>query len=469
MLASDHMHDLSGLSPWADQLASTLVSLASDIALVIDADGVITAVAQNRAEPMTASAQHWIGQAWVDTVSDETRRKIELLLDEVARTGLAKRREVNHPGAGSSGIPVAYTAVRLGERGPVLAVGRDLRAIAAIQQRFVDAQQELERVYWQSRQADARDQRLIQVLRDGVLVVHAQTLTVEHANAVCLETFARTADTLQRQAIRTLFDAHSGGAVDDLLLSARSTGRSGEIRARLAGRHVGVNVSATPFLCGSEQMLLVRVRSPDNAVDAPGAASERSRQLAQSSVAIADSSGRLMSCSAGLCTLLGAASETSLLGHSVTAWDTRGEPRWSQLVARVRHDGLAAPTRMTLRRLDGSEAEVEVSGALLAEGDQECVGLSVVALAPPQVHALAERAAVAALLRQLDAPPGSVALPDLLQRLCHLAEQQLVESALDRTGGDLGAAAELLGVSPATLGERLLRLRPALEPSAASN
>ena len=43
---------------------------------------------------------------------------------------------VVHGGNGAGDIPVAYTALRLGKGGPVLAVGRDLRAIAAIQQRF---------------------------------------------------------------------------------------------------------------------------------------------------------------------------------------------------------------------------------------------------------------------------------------------------------------------------------------------
>jgi hypothetical protein len=43
---------------------------------------------------------------------------------------------------------VAYTAVRLGPQGPTLAVGHDLRAQAALQQRYLAAQEALERSYW---------------------------------------------------------------------------------------------------------------------------------------------------------------------------------------------------------------------------------------------------------------------------------------------------------------------------------
>ena len=77
-----------------------------------------------------------MGRHWVDTVTGETRRKIELLLNEARAGGFSRSREVNHPSPSGPDIPVAYAAVQLGEGGPVLAVGRDLRAVAAIQQRF---------------------------------------------------------------------------------------------------------------------------------------------------------------------------------------------------------------------------------------------------------------------------------------------------------------------------------------------
>ena len=71
--------DLSALSPWANELAQTFVSLASDIALVVDAGGVIRNVAQRGGDPLAPAAAHWIGQPWADTVTGETRRKVELL------------------------------------------------------------------------------------------------------------------------------------------------------------------------------------------------------------------------------------------------------------------------------------------------------------------------------------------------------------------------------------------------------
>ena len=163
--------DLGALSELAPELAQTFVSIASDIALVIDAGGVIRSVATGSAP--IAPATEWIGRPWAETVTGDTRTKIEQLLSEAQTSGVTRRREVNHPSDSGTDIPVAYAAIRLGRDGPVLAVGRDLRAVSAIQQRFIDAQQEMEREYWQQRQSETRYRMLFQVANDAVLVVDA--------------------------------------------------------------------------------------------------------------------------------------------------------------------------------------------------------------------------------------------------------------------------------------------------------
>lgn len=141
-----HPADLQVLAAWAPELADTFVALACDIALVVDADGRIARLAQHDAHPIAPAT--WIGREWVQTVSADSCPKIEQMLADVAATGHARRREVNHPGALGGPVPVAYRAARLGATGPMLAVGQDLRAQAALQQRFVAAQEALERSYW---------------------------------------------------------------------------------------------------------------------------------------------------------------------------------------------------------------------------------------------------------------------------------------------------------------------------------
>ena len=145
--------DLAALSPWAPELAETFAALASDVALVLDGQGVIVKVAQHATQPLLAP--DWVGKAWVDTVTVECRVKVDQMLSDVANSGIARRRELNHPQTDGTSAAVAYTAVRLGEHGATLAVGHDLRAQAAMQQRFVQAQQALEQSYWKTQQEPA--------------------------------------------------------------------------------------------------------------------------------------------------------------------------------------------------------------------------------------------------------------------------------------------------------------------------
>ena len=96
--------DLGALSSLAPELARTFVSIASDIALVIDPGGVIRHMAASDSVPAEA-AQEWIGKPWVDTVTGDTRRKIEMLLQEAHGGAATRRREVSHTFSQGSDMP----------------------------------------------------------------------------------------------------------------------------------------------------------------------------------------------------------------------------------------------------------------------------------------------------------------------------------------------------------------------------
>ncbi len=441
--------DLEALSPWVNELAQTFVSLSSDIALVMDASGVITRVAQSGGTPMAPEAEQWVGRAWADTVTAETRRKIELLLGDVASTGTARRREVSHPGAAGADIPVAYTAIRLGAHGPVLAVGRDLRAIAAIQQQFLDAQQELERGYWRARQAETRERALRQVASDALLVLDAENGTVLSANAAAHRTGPDGAP-LGRPA-GLLFDAHSRAAVEELLGTACSGGRPVELRARLAGSHAYASVAATPFRVGASQRLLLRLRDP---TDGAPSAGERRLQAAQAgeSVVITDAAGHLRACDESFAALVGQPGEAALVGRALSDWLGDPQQPLEALLADTRREGLAERDGLALR---GSAAaqRARVSASWLAEGDQEGIGLIVRPGEGPGMASAAQRAFLQAW-GMLDEQLGRTSLPQMMREAAALAERHFIQAALQRCGGDAAAAAQLLGVSRDNLARR---------------
>lgn len=459
--------DLGPLSGCAAELAEAFVSLASDIALVIDEHGVIQSVAQSATAPIAVAAGGWVGRHWVDTVTGDTRRKVELMLTDLKATGVARRREVNVPGDKAGDVPVAFSALRLGSFGPVLAVGRDLRTVSAIQQRFLDAQQELERGYWRSRQAESRYRLLFQVATDAVLTVDAHSLRVVEANPAAASLLgAGTA--LSGRLAPELFDRSSRGTLQDLLLNAGVHGKAAEIHARLPGSRAPAAVSATPFRTSGGLRLLLRVRAA--AAESETQGEELNKTLAllvdstRDGIVVTDSSGRVLVANPAFLALVHTDSEEQVRGHPIGDWLGRVETDVSALLAGAHAQGIAHLVRSSLRRRDGVAIDVDVTGAMLAEGEQECFGFTI---RPCEPRADPQRAWLKALM-VLDERIGMQTLPELMAQAQQVIEQRFVSLAMARAHGDAAAAAGMLGIAVEKLMRALAReeAAPAQPPAA---
>ena len=458
--------DLSALSGSAPDLARAFVSLASDIAIIIDDHGVVTDVAQDPRAPMAPLAGQWVGKPWVDSVTGETRRKIEMLLADVGETGIGRRREVNHASGAGADIPVAYTALRLGEHGPVLAVGRDLRTVAAIQQRFLDTQQELERSYWVARQVESRYRLLFQVATDAVLTVDGPLLRIIDANPTAATLLHSDSEPLNGRVAEHVFEASSRPSVRELLSKARSTGRPAEIQVRLAGSHATVGVSATPFRTDQGIRLLVRLRAAEPTGGDPTALgtplSRRVDGIAMG-VVVTDSSGKVVVANRAFTQMVQGPGEEPLRGRNVAQWLGREQIDLPSLVARVREHGIAELRHALLRRAAADALAVVIAATLLTEGDQECLGFTV-RLRPIEPASVLDTLAsdLASAIDTLAVGLGSATLPTLLQRVEQLARDHLLRRALEQAAGDETQAAALLGVTlPALQLLRRAHLRPA--------
>ena len=445
---SDAPLDLSVLSRWAPELAQTFVSLSSDIALVLDGGGVIQNVVQNSGEPLAPSAHEWVGRSWADTVTGETRGKVEQLLKEVGATGIARKREINHPSGVGTSVAVAYTAVRLGAEGPVLVVGRDLRSITAIQKRFLDAQQEMERGYWRARQAEARYRLLFQVATDAVMVVDAHSLQILEANLAASDLFELGMDQVVGRQATFGFESHSRGAVTELLTSARASGQPAEIRARLAGKVTGTSVLATPFRTDDAMRLLVRIRT----IEMPGSSADLNATLARlvdstsDGVVVTDPVGRILIANPAFLRLVAMPTEADVKGRPLMDWVGVSDQQFASVLQQVRRQGIARRIGSRLMSSDASIAEVEISAALLTEGDQECVGFTIHGL-PVQADDTGtpvEQLVVA--IETLTATLGSAPLSTLLEDSAVLVRAHFARIALARCGNDPVLAASMLGV-----------------------
>ena len=250
--------DLGSLSPLAREVASALSRLARNVALVVAPSGVILRAAEGPV-PLLASCGAWEGLAWVDTVKGESRHKIEQMLQEARTDVPTQPREVNHPTRGGVDIPLLWTALRLGTEGPILAVGRDLRAVSDIQRRFMDAQHETELDYWQRRHAENRYRKIFHASGDAIVVVDAQSLEVLEANERA-RVLIGSDDRPEGRLLTALLPPPARAPVLHLVAAARHSCMPGEIRVALSETGPGFDLAATPMRIGDRAEVLLRAR-----------------------------------------------------------------------------------------------------------------------------------------------------------------------------------------------------------------
>lgn len=373
--------DLSALSSLAPELAEMLVSVACDIALVLDEGGVIQSVSvggngpggSGGAEPVSSTAGEWLGRRWADTVTSDTRGKVEQFLTDVASTGKSRLRHLNHASLAGADFPIAYTAVRLGASGPTLALGRDLRLVSAMQDRLVQAQQDMERDYWQQRQSETRYRMLFQVATEPVLVVDASTFEILDANRAAGVLFGSTADKLVGRSLISEIEPSTMAALQGVLDLARSSGHVAEGQASLSQNRGGLSLTVTPFQSEASHVLLLRLRSaaePDPSAARAQAVFAGLAQRTPDAIVITDLNGGVILANAAFRELVRVAEARKLTGRKLGDWiGTASDGVLPSLLEAARTEGPIRLLRTELRREDRQALDIELSATLILDHD----------------------------------------------------------------------------------------------------
>ena len=88
------------------EAAARIIVAATDVALVMDADGTIRDVAFGTNDIPLDSDSKWVGQSWSDIVTSESRPKVEALLKDAADDAAPRWRQLNHPASGGADVPI---------------------------------------------------------------------------------------------------------------------------------------------------------------------------------------------------------------------------------------------------------------------------------------------------------------------------------------------------------------------------
>lgn len=445
------------------EAAATVIAAASDVALILDREGVIRDLAFGSEDLSREDYGQWLGKRWLDTVTVESRPKVEALLRDAADKVPPRWRQVNHPSARGTDVPVVYSAIQVGGEGRIVAVGRDLRSISALQQRLVEAQQSMERDYWRLRHVETRYRLLFQMATEAVLVVDATTQKVLEANPAAVSLLGATERRMVGKSLLEGFDAPSAAAIDELLAGVRIAGRADEVRARLAASHREFLVSASLFRHESASLFLVRFAPLPTAAANDGVAKAKSSLLAQAAesapdaVVVTEADGRIVACNAAFVELAQLATEEQARGESLERWLGRPGVDLNVLLANLREHGSLRLFATTLRGESGATAEIEISASALAGSEPPRMGFTLRNVGRRlQADARAGRE-LPRSVEQLTELVGRVPLKELVREATDLIERLCIEAALELTRDNRASAAEMLGLSRQSLYVKLRR------------
>jgi transcriptional regulator PpsR len=454
--------------------AAAVVAAAADIAFVVDADGVILDAAIPKAELASefAASARWRGRKFVDLVTDETKPKVPSLLGEASSDSPTRWRQLHHSSSGGGDVPVSYSAVKLRKREHLLLVGRDLRGVAALQQRLVEAQMSMERDYSRLRHAETRYRVLFQTSPEPVLVIDTTTDKVVEANPAAARLFGEPNGRMIGRSFPAGLDAESTRALQSLTTGLRSGLQIDDVHVRVAGVDAEFVVTTTMFRQASAALCLMRF-TPAHVTAALPTASPSTNRLnfidkSPDGYVVVDPGGRVLSANPAFLQMIQVMTEDQARGELLERWVGRSGVDVSVLLANLRQHGTVTMFSTLVRGEFGANANVEVSAVALQEGHEPAIGLAIRNV-DRRINEHSATVGVPRSVDQLKELIGRVSLKDMVRESTDVIERLCIEAALELTGDNRASAAEMLGLSRQSLYVKLRRYGLANETDATSN
>jgi len=456
---------LSGLSA---STAASLITVAADVVLVIDESGVIRDAAFGSEELLGHGYQDWLGKTWSQTVTVESRPKVEAMLRDVGTGRGAKWRHLNHSSRDGSELPLSYSIISVPDSGAVangkprtLAFGRDLRPQVALQQRLLSAQMSMETDYWRLRHVETRYRLLFQVTSDALVILDGSTERLEEANPTA---HALLGAGLHKPAwtISESLEPASCEALRSVFSSLRASGRASPVKVRLLDGKTEMHVSVSIFRQEESSHLLLCFSRGD-VVDQPRAINHSRQVLADvmecapDALVVTDLLGNVLSANRTFLQLAQVSNLDLVVGESLERWLGRAGVDLSVLISNLRQRDVLRLFATRIKGEYGTVTDVEISAVAVTSSDKKYLGFTIRDVG---LRLSAESKAVKELPRstgEMTELVGRVPLKDIVRETTDLIEQLCIEAALTLTGDNRASAAEMLGLSRQSLYVKLRR------------
>jgi transcriptional regulator PpsR len=447
---------LPGLLPAS--VAASLLAAVGDVTFILSKDGVVIDVAVSQGDLANLGFADWIGESWIEAMSVDSRGKAIEMLQAAATPTPPRWRQVNHAAAGGE-IPLRYMVMALGDSDHLIAIGRDMRSAAEMQQRLLQTQQSLERDYIRLRQAETRYRLLFDMASEPVLIVDGQTRRIREANP----------------AAHRLLDVREGALVGNLASSIVADDQRDDLVAYLGAAEAtddldpivlplgdgrgNARFSARLFRQARTPMLIIRIdanMAGDGAHRFDNTLGDVVERMPDAFVLV-DRDLKVLTANAAFVELAEMPSTDRVVGTPLGTWLARPGRDLDLIVGQLREHGSVRNLATILRGSAGAQEEIEISGVVATMDGKDCYGFTIRNVARRLRDAAVAARDVPRSVDQLTELVGRMSLKEIVRESTDLIERLCIEAALAYTSDNRASAAEILGVSRQSLYSKLHR------------
>lgn len=450
---TDDAHVLPDLpsDPAARRLVLDLVAAASDLTLVVGPDGIVETVLANPQSGLAAHVGGWEGQPVESLFAAESWAKLS---QRLATAGGIQTLELNHAGPAEYEFPVRYAIRKWEGSGRVLLMGRDLRPLAEVQQQLVLAHRAIGRDHEAQRELETRYRVLMEENSFPLLIVSATTGRIVDLNSSAARLLGAPRNDLLNAAIAQEFDGRRRGELLETLskYASNDTASFLDLNVRRTGQRVKIN--AKMFRASRDRLLLCRISLSESAQTQQ---SDRSAMLDSlfekgiDGIVFLDGNGVIKAANEAFLNLTDSHSQSVVIDRSFSDFLSRGAVDLKVLMDNVKRVGHLRHYRTRLNTDYMGEVSVELSATLVLDRGKPLVAIvvrdSVVADSIVWPSAAADNEGLRNVMRLV----GYSTLKDIVAETTEIIEKMCIEAALEMSGNNRAAAAELLSLSRQSL------------------
>jgi transcriptional regulator PpsR len=452
-LTSDgHIRELPATDAASRQVVLDLLSAAADLTLVVGPSGVVETVVVNPQSSLSTLATGWEGRSLKTLFAEESWTKLRQRLE--APDG-SLPLELNHDGAGVQyEFPVRYVLRRWQGTDKLLMVGRDLRPMAEVQQQLVQAHRAIGRDHEAQRELETRYRVLMEENSLPLLIISETTGRIVDLNSSAARLLgAARNDLLNAPAAQEFDGRRRGELLESLAKNGTSEGAAYlDLNVRRTGQRVKIN--AKMFRAARDRLLLCRIGLSDAAQSQESDRSAMMLNLFEKgtdAIIFLDGNGLIKGANEAFLNMTDSHSASVVVDRAFSDFLSRGAVDLKVLLDNVKRVGHLRHYRTRLNTDYMGEVSVELSATLFQDKGKQVVGIvardSVVTDSIVWPNAAVDNEGLRNVMRLV----GYSTLREIVDETTEIIEKMCIEAALEMSGNNRAAAAELLSLSRQSL------------------